>query len=544
MLACDSDNNATDLLSNQCWSKKTEPDNVVEEPTIKNVEPQEGTVKLITATRLPARQAHLVRARVEGADDVPVTLLQPASQLREQGLVIEEATLAPDAEHIVSIPIQNFSCEPLFLKPGEVLGQVQPVTLLSDPTPLVEETIEFEKIISIKNDVSNNGGGSIVGSECRCAGDVVIATIKKSSCKDTNGDDVSREAHLLKSVHVDDNLTPQEVKQLNDLIIEFSDIFALDQSELSSIDVITHAIDTGDSAPIKQHPRRIPFALCSKVDHLVSEMLDQGIVVPSKSPWASPVVLITKKDSSTCFCIDYRHLNSVTKTGVFPLPRVDDSLDQLSNSRYFTTLDLAAGYWQVLVEPKSREKTAFVTHSGLFEFSVMPFGLKNAPVTFQRLMETILSGLIRNVCLDYLDDIIVTGRTFVEHLANLCRVFLRLREAQLKLKLLKCFLAMKEVEYLGFRVSGDGIIADPVKVNAVQNFPNPVDVKQVRSFLGLASYYRQFIPNFSVIAEPLYALTRKDAVFLWSDSCAEAFARLKMLLTQAPILAFPFLIQA
>ena len=128
--------------------------------------------------------------------------------MRERGLVIEEATLAPDAEHIVSIPIQNFSCEPLFLKPGEVLGQVQPVTLLSDPTPLVEESIEFEKIISIKNDVSNknkNDGGSIVGSECRCAGDVVVATIKKSSCKDTNGDDVSRETRLLKSVHVDDN---------------------------------------------------------------------------------------------------------------------------------------------------------------------------------------------------------------------------------------------------------------------------------------------------------------------------------------------------
>ena len=147
VLACDSDNSATDLLSNQCWSKKTEPDNVVDEPTITNVEPQEGTVKLITATRLPARQARLVRARVEGADDVSVTLLQPASQLREWGLVIEEATLAPDAEHIVSIPIQNFSCEPLFLKPGEVLGQVQPVTLLSDPTPLVEESIEFEKNI-------------------------------------------------------------------------------------------------------------------------------------------------------------------------------------------------------------------------------------------------------------------------------------------------------------------------------------------------------------------------------------------------------------
>ena len=185
-----------------------------------------------------------------------------------------------------------------------------------------------------------------------------------SSCKDTDNHDL-HEAHLLKSVHVDNILSPQEVKQLNDLILEFSDIFALDQSELSSTDVVTYVIDTGDSMSIKQHPRRIPFALRSKIDQLVSEMLDQGIVVPSKSPWASPVVLVAKKDGSTHFCIDYWRLNSATKTDVFPLPRVDDSLDQFSKSRYFTTLDLAAGYWQVLVEPKSCEKTAFVTHSTL-----------------------------------------------------------------------------------------------------------------------------------------------------------------------------------
>ena len=169
----------------------------------------------------------------------------------------------------------------------------------------------------------------------------------------------------------------------------------------------------------------------------------------------------------------------------------------------------------------------------------MPFGLKNAPATFQRLMETVLSGLIRHVCLDYLDDIIVTGRTFDEHLANLRSVFLRLRDAHLKLKPRKCFLAMKEVEYLGFRVSGEGIIADPKKIEAVQNYPTPADVKQVCSFLGLASYYRRFIPNFSVIARPLYALTKKDAVFVWCDFCEEAFAQLKALLTHAPILAFP-----
>ena len=154
----------------------------------------------------------------------------------------------------------------------------------------------------------------------------------------------------------------------------------------------------------------------------------------------------------------------------------------------------------MLVDLKSREKKAFVTHSGLFEFSVMPFGLKNAPATFQRLMETALSGLILIVYLDYLDDIVVTGRTFAEHLQNLRKVFVRLHDANLHLKPLKCHLAMREVEYLGFHVASAGIIADPAKVKAVREFPVPKDVKQVRSFLGLASYYRRFIPQFSVIA--------------------------------------------
>ena len=268
-------------------------------------------------------------------------------------------------------------------------------------------------------------------------------------------------------------------------------------------------------------------------------MLGQGVVSPSRSPWSSPVVLVTKKDGSTRCCVDYRQLNSATKTDVFPLPRVDDSLYQLANSLFFTTLDLASGYWQVLVDANSREKTAFVTHSGLYEFAVMPFGLKNAPATFQRLMETVMASLIRNVCLDYLDDIIVTGKTFSEHLDNLRKVLTRLREAGLRLKPRKCFFAMWEVGYLGYRVSGDGISADPAKVQAVRDFPRPKDLKQTRYFLGLASYYRRFIPSFSKVATPLYALTIKDAPFEWTSSCEEAFTQLKTIRQFLLSLIFP-----
>ena len=211
-----------------------------------------------------------------------------------------------------------------------------------------------------------------------------------------------------------------------------------------------HGIDTGDHPPIQQAPRQVPFTIQRKVEEMVDDMLDKEVIQSSKSPWASPIVLVAKNDGSTRFCIDYRKLNSVTKMDVFPLLRIDDSLDQLANAKYFTPLDLAAGYWQVPMEAQSQQKTAFATHSSLYEFKVMPLGLCNAPAPFQRLMERILAGLTRSSCMVYLDDILTIWKSFDEHLQNLKQVFQRLRDAGLHLKPAKCHPLAQQVEYLGY----------------------------------------------------------------------------------------------
>jgi len=216
-----------------------------------------------------------------------------------------------------------------------------------------------------------------------------------------------------------DRLSQPEKEQLYTLLLEYEDLFAKGPDDFGRTGSLKHKISTGDAQPIRQQVRRIPPVQREEARKLLREMLDKDVIQPSSSPWASPVVLVRKKDGSTRFCVDYRKVNAVTRKDAYPLPRVDDTLDMLVGAKWFSTLDLISGYWQVEMSPDDQEKTAFCTTHGLFEFKVMPFGLCNAPATFQRLMDMVLAGLLWTSCLVYLDDAVIIGKTFTEHLQHL-----------------------------------------------------------------------------------------------------------------------------
>ena len=322
-------------------------------------------------------------------------------------------------------------------------------------------------------------------------------------------------------------VSTEEHQRVLSFLEQYHDVFSLTDSDRGEKDLVEMNIETGDATPRKQAARRLPFVVRQEVTCQLRNMQEQKIILPSTSPWASPIVLVWKKDGSLQFCIDYRALNAVTKPDRFPLPRIDDMLDELGNTRYFSTLDLSSGYWQVRMSEASREKTAFITQQVLFEFRVMPFGLMNAPAIFQRLMQQVISSVNPmegpNFVSVYIDDLLVYSQTLEEHLVHLGKVMDKLREVNLKLKPSKCRFVRQSVEFLRHILTPKGLQPNLKQVAAVQEFPVPQNVSEVRQFLGLTSYYRRFIAQFSKVASPLHNLARKDTKWDWNEDCQSAF---------------------
>ena len=476
-------------------------------------------VKLVESLRLQPRKSALARVELEDGQSLSGPILFESSQsddVQLEGSLVHQR----DGKSAV-VMFTNLTPFTQKLKMGAYVGQASEVGVIEPETRPAP-------------------AGPGPEEHCTEVRPMTVSQVKAMS-KEKISSRKQKLAGMLKGEGA--GLPWQEKSKLHMLLLEYHNIFQLEEDDRGETDMVQMQIDTGDAAPRKQPARRIPFAARQEVARQLRQMQEKGVIKPSISPWASPVVLVRKRDGSLRFCIDYRDLNSVTKADTFPLPRIDDLLDQLGKSKYFSSFDLASGYWQVRVHPDSQEKTAFITHQGLYEFQVMPFGLRNAPAVLQRLMQNVLAGLNPEDAADfvsvYLDDILVFSETLDEHLEHLRAVINRLAAAGLMLKPSKCHFIREEVEYLGYCITQEGLQPTSRHVTAVKDFHVPQNVKEVRQFVGLASYYRRFVPGFSKIAEPIYALTKKGAVFAWTAECQSAFNALKDRLIQAPVLVFP-----
>jgi hypothetical protein len=422
-----------------------------------------------------------------------------------------------------SIEVTNFGRVQQNVMRGDILGCFEPV----DGKCIFNANTEF--------DFEN------YGSEDRTDSEDLEIPAKESVSSVTDVSSTKELAIGEGTVKIGKNLNEEQVSKLKSLLDTYKDRFAFKATQIGQCNKFYHRIDTQGLGPISVQPYRMSFAKREQCRKLVQEMIDLGVIKPSCSPWSAPVVIVPKRDGGLRFCVDFRKLNAITKRDVYPLPRIQDALDALGNSRFFTTLDLSSGYWQLKVAPEDQEKTSFVTIDGTYEFNVMPFGLTNAPATFQRAMDVVLAGLKWNSCLVYLDDIIVFAPDFDTHLARIEAILIRITEANFTLKPDKCVFAVNTIKYLGYIVGPEGQSPDPALVEAIVNFPKPKTIKDIRSFIGMCSVFRKFVEGFSRIAEPLIRLTKKgytnENKIHWDAEQDLAFIKLKEKLASAPVLA-------
>ncbi|CAH9132841.1 unnamed protein product [Cuscuta epithymum] len=346
-------------------------------------------------------------------------------------------------------------------------------------------------------------------SQCFC----MITTIKKESDSDSN-------------------------KEVEDILYEFGEVFQ-EPKGLPPIRNCEHQIDLKEGEnSFKQAPYRYPYIQRQEIEKLIKEMLKSGVIQPSHSPYSSPVLLVKKKDGSWRFCVDYRKLNAITIKNNYPIPLIEDLLDELHGAAVYSKIDLRAGYHQVRMKQEDIEKTAFITASGLYEFVVMPFGLTNAPATFQTLMNNIFSKYLKQFVLVFFDDILIYSPDLETHKKHLRKVFEVLQQNTLFAKRSKCIFGVQQVEYLGHIISSRGVAVDPEKIKSIMEWPIPSTLKALRGFLGMTGYFRKFCSKYGIKAKPLTDLTKKG-MFKWSDEAQKAFEELKMAMCSVPILQLP-----
>ena len=358
--------------------------------------------------------------------------------------------------------------------------------------------------------------------------DIEDHMIISSSMKSKNSDLLCNLDNFLS--YLDSN----ELSDIKELLLKYEVLFPDVPRQTRKI---FHDVDVEGCKPIKQHHYRISPTKEKALEGEINYMLENKIIQPSHSPWSSPCILVPKPNGTWRFVTDFRKVNKYTKDDNFPLPRIDDCIDKVGNACYISKLDLAKGYWQIPLTEKAKEISAFVTPSGLYQYNVVPFGMKNSGATFQRLMNRVVEGLKGTVV--YVDDICVFSSTWDDHIHQLNELFKRLEEYNLSVSLNKCEFGKSSVCFLGYKIGHGSVLPLESKIKSILDFPEPTNVKGIQKFLGVVGYYRRFCRNFSIIAEPLTNLLKKNKPFSWTEDCQIAFDKIKGILLKDPVLKAP-----
>lgn len=466
----------------------------------------------------------------------------PGKSIRFDNREINLIRLKPRSETVVAAPTRSMKAgitPKQELKPGVYLAEALTIPQQGKCITTVINTLEEE----IEVDIPEVTLDEVVSEDTSLSPNkdnvVQIYSIART--------DLSHRLSTLREQLRVDHLISEERVPLVHICENFHDIFLLPGDKLTATTSAEHAIPTPDIHPtraINVRPYRIPEVHKQEVKSQVSKMLEEGIIKHSTSPYNAPILVVPKKTDASGkpklrVVVDFRKLNDATVGDSFPIPLIDEVLNAFGKSKYFSAIDCASGYHQIPVRTEDQPKTAFSTPEGHYEFNRMPFGLKSAPSTFQRLMNNVLTGLQGLKCLVYLDDVVIFGETLVEHNERLIDVFQRFREHNLKLQPDKCEFLRSELAYLGHIITPEGVKPDKSKIEAVLNFPTPRTTRQLKGFLGLSGYYRKFIPNYSKIAVPMTYLLKKGVPYIWTTETEEAFRTLKEILTTEPLLQYP-----
>ena len=509
---------------------------------------QSNDVLLAHNVTLPANTKCLVSAKLSNVTrHVSDILIEPNPKVTKFG-VLAACCLTKAKNDLCNVEILNASTADIQLPASTNVG--------------TWSSLSHEQVIGeLNTDSTRSAKTNVNTADGSCDNDSCDVLTSNTVCKQESADcEITGESRKISNCSANADKTDQYIQTARDLGFDLKDsdltesqkleflaflgknrdVFAKDVSELGRCDLYQYKIDTGDAPPVRQRFYRTSPAMKKEISRQIDDLEKHGLIEKCESDWTSPIVMVKKKDNTRRFAGDYRKINLVTKVISHPLARYEDVFDAIGSSEaaIYSMVDMACGFWQLKLDPSTKHKSAFITHQGVYCWNVLPFGLVNSSAIFGKVMSQVLRGLEYKTLLIYCDDCVIFSKDAETHKIHLQQVFDLLRKANLKLKPSKCQWAAKEVNYLGFRLSKNGIQADPAKTEVIRQWPQPKNESEIRAFLGVANFYRRFCAFFSDKAAPMTHLLKKGVPFVWSNDCETSFQAIKKSLTNPPTLRY------